>query len=275
MRVVRSALGRPIDAHISSNRFVVVATFAAGAVGSVTELVRDGFDIVSILGAGFTAGGAVFLSWAIARELDPDHNLTAYLSSPIGLAIWFFDPAGLLISGAVLLAARIVANTTGGRLIPADLAAVVVFASITGLRPGGVIAASALGVAVIADCLLSRHGSPRQYGAGLAAVVGGAVTAVMWADGLEFTSFTTGSVILLAASIAAGTLAPNGVVTSTGDITGLPLVPARIRWGRLLTVAVVAGYAALGGSAGIVTVGPAAAALVGVPLAWAARRLAG
>ena len=259
-------MGRDLDIRVQSNRFAIAVTFVAGAVGSVTEWARDGFEVVPMLGAGFTAGGAAFLSWAVARELDPDRNLTGYLAAPIGLGVWFFDPPGLLIAGCVLLAARTLADTTGGRLIAADLAAVVALAVVTGLRPGGVIAASALGVAVVADCRLAGHDSPMQYGAGIAAVVGAAVAAVVWADALEFTSLSAVGVLLAAAAAAAGSLTPIGTVSSIGDITRKPLVPSRIRWARLMAVGFVVGYVALGGTNGITTAGPAAAALVALPL---------
>ena len=254
-----SGIGRPIDLRYPSNRFVVAATVVAGAIGF---LFGDG----NAFSDGVTAGGAVFLAWAIGRELDPDSTWSAGVAAPIALALWFIHPPGLAITGAVLLVLRIVARTTGRSPALVDMVVVGGFAAFTAWRPGGVIAASAIGVALVLDCVLARRNDPVQYGAGLATVLAAGVVATGWAQPLDFTDPTAGWIVLVAVAVAAGATMPLGSVRSVGDLTGEPLSASRVRLARLVAAVVVIGYAALGGSAGLETVAPAVAAMVALPV---------
>lgn len=268
---MRSAIGRPLDVRFPSNLYAIGAALASGGVGLLTELIRGDLSVVESFGSGAAAGGSAFLGWAIAREIDPDRNATAYLAAPIGLAIWFFGAPALLVSGAVLLMARVVAGTTGGRLITADLVFLAGYAVITGLRPGGVVAAVGLGVALIVDCRISHHDSVRQYAAGAVAVVGSIVAAVVWADPVEFTSLSAGAAVV-AVVAAAAVFTPIGQVSSVGDMTRKLLDPRRILGARLATAVVVAAMIAVAGEDGSFAMGPVLAALVALPLSWAYTR---
>ncbi len=261
---MRSALGRPIDIRYASNRYVIFVTLAAGAVGLLASL---GDGVGNAIGSGLVAGGAAFLAWAVARELDPDRVLASYLAAPAGLALWFFDAPGLLITGAVLLAIRSVVRTTGYPVLVGDVAFLVAYAAITGLRPGGVLGAAALGVVVVGDTLVAGRSRPAVYYAGgLAVVVAAVATSVVWADAFGFTTITLGAAVLIGLAIAGATLTPLGDVRSVGDYSGRPLDPRRVRAGRMLAVALAAGYLVYGGSDGLTTVGPLLAAMAVLPL---------
>jgi hypothetical protein len=268
---VNSAIGRAIDIRLASNRFVVAATFAAGAVGMTANLIRGDGNAV---GAAFLAGGGAFLGWAIARELDPDHNLTAYLAAPLAVTLWFFDPSGLLSSGAVLLAVRVLVGTTGRSPGAIDAGVLVAYATATGLRPGGIVAASALGVALLADAWLSSKRSPLRYLIGLAAIAGAAVTSLAWANTFEYAAMTVAASIATVAAAGAGVLTPIEQPTSVGDFSGNPLERRRLSLGRLLAVAVVAGYVVLGGTNGVTQMGTLIAALVALGIVALHKRAA-
>ena len=261
---MQSALGRPIDFRFASNRFAVFATFAAGAIASaVTFAGRDD----NALGAGVLAGGAAFLAWAVARELDPDRTLTAYVAAPLGFVMWFFDPAGLLVTGAVLLAVRVVTGTVGYSPSTADLALLVGFATLVGLRPGGVVAAAAIGVAIALDARLAGRDSALRYGSALAGIAGASVATALWASAIEFSSITLASGAAAALAIGIAIATPLGPVTSLTDLKKRPLERRRVRLGRLLAAAAIGGYLGLGGSNGVTQMGAVVAALMALGVA--------
>lgn len=256
---MKSALGRAIDIRFASNRFAIFATVAAGTVGLVVTLVRDNGNA---FGAGFLAGGAAFLAWAIARELDPDHALSAYAAAPLGLVMWFFDPAGLLVTGAVLLAIRVVAGTTGYSPSHFDLVVLVGYAAVVGLRPGGIVAAAAIGVAIAVDARLAGRDSALRYGSALASIVGASVATALWASPIEFSSITVASGAAAAVAVGIAIAIPVGPVTSVTDLKKQPLEARRVRMGRLLAALVIVGYLGLGGSNGVTEMGAVVAAVV-------------
>ena len=69
----RTALGRPLDPRYISNVIAVIGALAAGSAFFLFSVVFEEAVAASPLGAA----GAVFLAWAIAREIDPDRNGSA------------------------------------------------------------------------------------------------------------------------------------------------------------------------------------------------------
>jgi hypothetical protein len=146
------------------------------------------------------------------------------------------------------------------------------YAVATGLRPAGAVVAAALGIALGFDSALSGRHVAAQYVAAAAALVGAVIVSAVWASPMEFATLTYAATAVLAVSAVAGLFTPVGRVVSRGDITGRPLQAPRIRIARVATVALVIVYAGVGGTTGMTTVGPAAAALLALPPAWAYRR---
>lgn len=264
---MKSALGRSIDIRYASNRYAIAATFAAGAVGFFVGLFGEG----NALGDGVASGGAAFLAWAIGRDLDPDHTLTAAVAAPVGLALWFLGAPGLWVVGTALLGLRLISQTTGRSPWPADMVVAIVFAVVAGFRPGGFIAAAALGIALILDCRLSLRARPIQYLAGLLAVIGAAIAAVIWSDPLAFESVTIMGGLVAALAVGAALTTPLARPAAEGDLTGEPLERGRIRLARLVASAVTVGYLIQGGQAGITTIGPLLAAMLALPIGATSR----
>lgn len=261
-RTVNSALGRSINLRYPTVRYALAASVLSGAVGLAIGLFADDRNAIR---DGTSAGAAAFLAWAVGRELDPDRPLTAGLAAPLGLAIWLSGHTGLAAVGAALLAARIVVGTTGKSPRPGDLAVVVALAAYAGWRPGGVIAALALGLAVPADCALSKRRTPFRCSAGLFAMIGAAVTAIVWSDPLRFESPSVFWAVVGAVSLLAALFTPVPIPTSLADLTRQPLRRRRVLYGRGMTAAVVVGTFLLGGEKGLLIIGPLLAAMIATP----------
>lgn len=142
----RTHVGRALDPRLSSNRLIigltVVATFAALSI-----IVTSGTTEV------WVAPVHAFLTWAFVREVDPDHDWTA-LTAAFVAGIWVI--MGLEVMSAlallgVMVAARLVLNSTGRRPLVTDLVGLVVLASGIAFTPEGWIAGFALAVAIYVD----------------------------------------------------------------------------------------------------------------------------
>ncbi|MGH8949163.1 MAG: hypothetical protein ACRDXF_09935, partial [Acidimicrobiia bacterium] len=75
----RSHVLRPIDAERPWNRAVLALSAVAGVVGAYLTLFQDAAPLLAI-----EAAGTAFLSWALARELDPDRRAPAVVLAVIG-----------------------------------------------------------------------------------------------------------------------------------------------------------------------------------------------
>jgi hypothetical protein len=71
------------------------------------------------------------VAWAIARELDPDFNFTAYLAAPAAiLAALIWEPPTILALVGVMITTRIVNRTVGPPFTLIDAAALICFAGL-------------------------------------------------------------------------------------------------------------------------------------------------
>lgn len=165
----RSHLGRPLDLGNRWNLAIAVLSVLAGVAGLV-------FGTAGDEGSWFPvrAAGATFLAWALGRELDPDRQVSAMVAGLGGMG-WALAglPTALLPMAALLLAARLVAETTGRRPLASDLGAMVVLAAVTSFTRVGWVAGFGLAVAVYLDTRLTEK--PQRTG--IYAAVGAATAA--------------------------------------------------------------------------------------------------
>lgn len=250
---IRSGITRGFDLSNLSNRFILAATPGVGIVaGLVTLFIGDGWG--SAVRNGFGAGGLAFLSWTIARELHPDGVALATVAS---LAAPFALLAGqpdLLAAAMVMLAARVVAGTTGRAIHWIDLAVVLAVAAPVAWRSTGpwVLTASALALAGVIP-LQDRRRPQLAVGAG--ALVG--LAGFAWWR-VDFALEVEAWMLVIAALAAISLLGPRRVTVGT-DRPGGTVSPGRVRAAR--------GYAFIAAAAAVTTADPAAMAPVWVALA--------
>ena len=108
-----TAIGRPIDPNYPTNRAIALLALAVIVGGSVLQLIA-GVQLVQSISWGIEAGLAVFLAWALARELDPDHDLSAFVAAGLALiGLLFLDLPGLTALFWMIVLLRIVNRTAG------------------------------------------------------------------------------------------------------------------------------------------------------------------
>jgi hypothetical protein len=169
----RSHVLRPIDPTDPWNRAILILTAVAGATGVYLTVAHDREPLLAI-----GAAGSSFLAWALARELDPDHQVPA-IALAILAGVWALlgYEVVLLPFVGLLMAARIVVGTTGRRPLWADLAGLAVLAAAISFTPLGWVVGFGLAVAIYVDDRMTGEPTRAALFATLGAAVGSTVVA--------------------------------------------------------------------------------------------------
>ncbi|MFP4383489.1 MAG: hypothetical protein ACLFST_14955 [Spirochaetia bacterium] len=120
-----SGLGRPLDFSYKTNVWIVILSGLGIAAGFIFRLLsRDPLGTAVLFGLG--TGGACFLGWALARELDPDHSSSAFPAALAAVAaVFVFGLPGFLQLFLFLMLFRGMSGITGSEMGIGD--AVVIF----------------------------------------------------------------------------------------------------------------------------------------------------
>lgn len=217
-----SALARPLVPSVPSNRFVV------GGFVAVTLAAR-------LLGRPWSGalevGGAGFLAWSTARELDPDHPGTANATLPVAAVTALLGGAPQPLAGLTVLSAlRVLAATVGNRPTLPDLAALAGQAALSALlgeRAAALVPGVALG-------LSAGRADSFQSPAGGAGVVAAAALLPSRCEGRGRS--VPADLLTLAALGLSGVLTAPEAVTSRCDQLPLPVSAERVRLARGLAL---------------------------------------
>lgn len=217
-----SALARPLDLSLPSNRLVV-----AGSAVSVLAARLCGHPWPSALGVG----AAGFLGWATARELDPDHPDTAGAALPLAALAALVGGAPNPLAGlSVLSGLRVLAATVGQAPVALDVGALAGQAGLSALigeRAAALVPGAALALSSTRDD--AWVGSGRDAGlVTLAALLPG----VRRGRG----GGTPADVLTLAALGLSGTLTRPEAVETGCDRAPAPVSAERVRLTRLLAL---------------------------------------
>lgn len=108
-----TSIGRPLDPAWPSNKAVLVLMPLAAVLGAALEW-ADGGTLSAVMLQALNLALALFLSWALARELDPDDQTVAFISLAAGVLVgMLLDSPGLLAAVATLGLIRVVNRSTG------------------------------------------------------------------------------------------------------------------------------------------------------------------
>jgi hypothetical protein len=269
-----TTLGRPIDPRYPTNVAISIVSVVVAAGGAVYRIVVGDPWLDGILW-GVGAALAVFLAWALGRELDPDHDLAAFAGAALALPalIWLGQPAFLAIFW-VLLLVRVVDRTVG---LPARLLDSLALLGLAGWLAwqGSWPAALLSGLAFLLDAFLppsdpSREGDPRRRHLILAAVaLAAAVVAAIWrGDGQAGAALSAGAWAGLAvvSVLFLVVIATSRRVTSVCDARARPLVAVRIQADQALALLAGLLFAWQQGVDGVQALAPLWAAMLGVAL---------
>lgn len=254
-----SALSRHMDASYPSNVFALVGFLVSALILGAKSLLTDD---LSIIGAGFAAV-AVFLGWAVGRELDPDTPRVANISLVVALMIALFATPAALATGVVLVSIRMVAGTVGLPLSRLDVIVVAGLGAFAALDP----VLWPAGLAALAWLVRAPEVGPlRRWGTaafGVGATAGLGLLWYQWSSGaIEPIDVTTTAYVLAGAAGVAMLLAARPLaVTSRTDSDSSVIAWTRVRSARIATGAICMWAAVIGGVDGFWSIGPVFAAL--------------
>jgi hypothetical protein len=147
---------RGFDTNDFSNQFALSISVAAAVAYAIVALL-SGNALVSALIVGANAGLAVLIAWMIAREVDPDHKLSANLSALVVTGLFYFTlPAGQLMILELLLIAmctRMIVRSSGYAFTCTDLTVIWVILLVSSYLTGSAVLAMFVGLAYAIDWL--------------------------------------------------------------------------------------------------------------------------
>ncbi|MBR1368806.1 hypothetical protein RJ53_04485 [Methanocalculus chunghsingensis] len=259
-----TTIARPVDPSYPTNRAIIILILL---VFAGTSLYR-GADSPESFISGLIAGVAVFLAWAIARELDPDSEYAAFLPAVISIPLLVFIPVhGLLASLFLLLLLRVVNRTTG---LPAGVLDSAALLLLSGwLVSAGVwIAGPAAVAAFLLDWRL-RSGNPRQiwFAAGTLLLM---LALIFLSGGFGLAgsdlpaAFPVSLLVLAAPLLFVLVILRGGPIRSPDDRGSEVLDTDRVQAARILGLSVVVVAVLVGGMEAVALLLSAWAALVGL-----------
>ncbi|MCG6942372.1 MAG: hypothetical protein LJE69_14115 [Thiohalocapsa sp.] len=271
-------IARPLDFGDASNLAIALiapATFLAvllwpgimGGEGAGHAWTATGE--MAAAGAATGAGLAVFLAWAICRELDPDRAGAAVVASL--LAIGGLAALGLPSIGAcilVVLAVRVLNRTTGMPATLLDGLLLLALGVWVGLDRGWLYPAAAA-AALLGDSLLPAR-EPRRFAMALAGAA--AAFGILYLLGFPDAgddaqpSLAAGAAAVLALLLILPTMRAISHLKSLGDAAGTPLLPMRVGAGQALALGVVVIAAVTRGFAGLTELMPLWTAVIATGL---------
>jgi hypothetical protein len=274
---IKSGIARLLSLDHPSNRFVVAATVLAGA-GTLLWRWLTGADDIFAWSARMAL--AVFLAWAIGREIDPDDTGTAGIATFIVVPLTVLGTPSLASAAAVMLAFRIAVGTTGVSPHLTDGIVLTAGAAYLGARPETWPALGTLVLAVATDRYAQPPGPDRTLWFSAAMIVAAVSTALWLADPPGWTRPAIAEWVVLGVVAVAGFLAIVNIqpVKSRTDYHDLSLSDSRLRFGRVLALfTLVVGAVYLGGPV-IPTLTPLWAAVAAVTVMhyyrlWQERQL--
>jgi hypothetical protein len=262
-----TALGRPLDPNYATNRAIALLAGLVVVGSGLARLWLAGDGLLEAALWGIGAGLAVFLAWALGRELDPDHDLSAFAGAGLTtMGLFFLPRPGLLALFWMLPAVRVVNRTTG---LPARLLDSLLLLGLGAWltwQQGWVYGLATAG-AFLLDARLAPRLARQLF---FAAVSAAAALVLPLLNGQGFQAERlTAPLFAATAAVAALMVVVIGTtraLEATGDETGEPLNPVRVRAGQALAAGTALLVAWWQGQAGIEALMPLWAALLGVAL---------
>ena len=258
-----SAIARPVDLRYPTNRAIAVLVVVVVVGESVRQLLM-GTAWVACGRLGMGLGLAVFLAWAICREIDPDRDLSAFVAA--GLALVGTATCGLPGLGILfwlLLSVRIVNRTTGlpaTRLDSLGVLSLAAWLSVSGTWQFGVIAT----IPFLLDATMAPQ-HQRHLAFGIVTFVV-AATAAIWSGvvrSLSAAHLMSGAAALILCLLFVPVIRSAGSVRSLADDTQQRLSPSRVRAGQMFALLAGVTAAFWVGTEGLLLLLPLWAAVVG------------
>jgi hypothetical protein len=234
-------------------------------MGVIYQLVI-GSGFLPGLGWGVAAGLNCFVTWALAREIDPDYPYSAFVGVGLILVgIFVYDLPGLLFSFWAILFLRFVNRTCGPPATWLDslgglgLTLFLVFRDLW-------IVGLVMTVAFLADALLTPTNRRQFIFAGLSLLGTILLTVIPTITPQVVFGSATWVVLGVGGLLLLLVTATSREVTAVCDLSNEPLVPRRVQAAQIFALLTGILIVIIDGAGGLVTSLPLWAAILGVGL---------
>jgi hypothetical protein len=234
-----SNMGRGISLKYPSNVFIIIIALAAGVVVGVYEL-ASGTGIGDSVGRAVTALFTAFVTWALGRELDPDHPFTANLAAVIALlGMFVWNAPEILATYGIMWATRIVNRSTGYGPAKGDFVLSVIGAGALAWYTELWIPGIAIALAYFYDAAILKEGRQAAFTVGVLALIAtliGYLLADLAPINPTYDAPAVIAVTVVCIAFFALIMTQPRTVISVGDMTHEPLEFSRILAAQLLTL---------------------------------------
>ena len=253
-----SGLARGLNMSRTSNK-IVVSGFLVALVVYLARAVSERWIIgipMSVTDA-VTSSLVVFVAWALARELEPDHPWPAALSMAMSLLVAFWYVPAALVVVAATAAVRMITGTVGKPLAMFDLGLL----AIVGYASGGTLATWSIAIFVFVFLRIAPEVGRLRWWAVGALTVG---FVVGWYTGdlspITVTASTGAAALgfLLLAIVGAS----KADVSAKTDARSGSIEPKRLAMSRLAAGVIIASATLIGGLDMMWEIAPIGIALV-------------
>jgi hypothetical protein len=260
-----TSIGRPVDFSYPTNRAIGIFSAVVLVITTLLQLFA-GKDLFTAWFWGVGAGLSVFLAWALCRELDPDHDNSAFAAAGLAFIALFFVELPNIGLGKLfwlLLAVRVVNRTTGLPATIVDSLAVVGLSGwlvYNGNWGFGLLTA----IAFLLDSQLAPPHKQQLIFAGLSALSTVAIVVLQGpllpAGGF---SWGAGAIELGLSAVFIPVILGSSTLKSMEDESGEGMKPARIQAGQVLALMAGVEIALWSGTLGFKSVMPLWATVIG------------
>lgn len=262
-----TALGRvPVDPSYPTTWAIAALALVVAIAGTIVHLLTGAALLESVLW-GIGAGFVPFLTWALGRELDPDHDLSAFVGAGLVLITFLLpDMPSLVLILWLLLVLRIVNRTVGLPAKPWDSLGVLGLGAWLAWQ-GYWLIGLMTAVAFLLDGLLSQPLRYHLFVSGLVFVI--TVAIVIFRGEMAMESGPTIPVVIssvVMVGLFTIVIATARKVEAVVDATGEVLNSRRVQAAQVLALLTGLLFAWWAGASGMMAMLPLWAAMVGVSL---------
>lgn len=210
----RSTLARPIYPNYRTNQLIMLLTIGVGIIFGVISVIQ-GNGIVDAGVDGFWAAAATIASWIVAREIDPDHEYSAFIGAVIAPFL-ISQSVGLFAIALLVLFSRLVNHSVGSKVTSMDSIGLTILLGLALFLANPWVLGLIAMFAFLMDTRLDDPHPPHLVFAGIALVITAADAII---QGFGEPSPPDG-VRLIGAILVAGVFI--ATILTTNDITTIP-----------------------------------------------------
>lgn len=259
-------LGRIIHPKYKSNLILMIIVPLLGIIAGIYSLVTNN-DLWIAIQAGFWMSAAATHSWALAREIDPDNDWSAFIAMALQVVVMFalnFPTYAIIGLVMMMLFLRLVNGIVGIKVSRNDAIKMLVLVLVVAFFDNwilGLVAACAF----FLNATMSNSERSNLYFAGLAVII------VIVRGIINLGQMGSMSTTYLIIAVAIGifyilTMLGNRSVSAKTDVKAKPVDIKRVRAAMALGLVAVIILALWRGDAGVLAMSPLWAAMLGISI---------